>query len=108
MKVMRWFLVALPVLPLLLFTIPRGMTLMPEAADPWYTKYTTLPCMLAAFYVSPATALTVALGSKPFTPLHVICMLGYTGAVACCVYRLTNKKSAKPSTNARSEQNGVP
>ena len=103
-KTLRWFAVVLPMLPLLLFTIPHAMTLFDEPTDPWYTKYTSLPWLITAMYVYPATVIAKSLGASPLTPLHVFCMLAYTGAISYGIYRLTEKKGPNQITGANHGQ----
>lgn len=80
-KPLYWLLFFVPSLPLLMFLIPRGMTLMSEPTDPWYTKYTTPIWMLTAFYVYPATALGMIVGVRPRSPAWVLIVLLYTGLI---------------------------
>lgn len=80
-KPLYWLLFTVPSLPLIMFLIPRAMTLMPEPTDPWYTRYTTPIWMLIAFYVYPATALGTLLGIPPRSPGWVLLVLLYTGLI---------------------------
>lgn len=91
MKIIRWLVVALPVLPLLIFTIPDALGFY-EPTDPWYTRYTSLPWLLTAMYVYPATLVAKLLGADSFTPIHILCMLMYTGAISYFVYRWTEAR----------------
>lgn len=77
-KPLYWLLFIVPSLPLLMFLIPRGMTLMSEPTDPWYTRYTAPIWLLTAFYVYPATALGMLLGVRPMSPAWVLLVLLYT------------------------------
>ena len=80
-KPLYWLLFTVPSLPLIIFLIPDGMTLMPEPTDPWYTRYTAPICLLTAFYVYPATALGTLLGVPPGSPGWVLIVLLYTGLI---------------------------
>ena len=76
-KPLYWLLFTVPSLPLIIFLIPDGMTLMPEPTDPWYTRYTAPIWLLTAFYVYPATALGTLLGVPPGSPGWVLIVLLY-------------------------------
>lgn len=77
-KPLYWLLFVVPSLPLLVFLIPHGMTLMSEPTDPSYTRYTTPIWFLTAFYVYPATALGMLVGVPPRSPGWVLIVLLYT------------------------------
>jgi hypothetical protein len=80
-KPLYWLLFIVPSLPLIIFLIPDGMTLMPEPTDPWYTRYTAPIWFLTAFYVYPATALGALVGVPPSSPGGVLIVLLYTGLI---------------------------
>jgi len=58
-----------------MFLIPRGVTLMSEPTDPWYTRYTTPIWLLTAFYVYPATAVGTLVGARAMSPGWVLIVL---------------------------------
>ena len=83
-KPLYWLLFTVPSLPLIIFLIPDGMTLMtlmPEPTDPWYTPYTTPIWMLTALYVYPATAFGMLVGVPPRSPGWILIVLLYTGLI---------------------------
>jgi len=80
-KPLYWLLFTVPSLPLIIFLIPDGMTLMPEPTDPWYTPYTTPIWMLTALYVYPATALGMLVGVPPRSSGWILIVLLYTGLI---------------------------
>ena len=80
-KPLYWLLFIVPSLPLLMFLIPRGVTLMSEPTDPWYTRYTTPIWLLTAFYVYPATAVGTLVGARAMSPGWVLIVLLYTGLI---------------------------
>jgi hypothetical protein len=79
-----------PVLPLIVLFIPKAIVLMPEPGEyiPWYTKYTALPWLLTAFYVSPTTTLTQLLGFAVFGSVHIALMLVYAGGISLVLHRV--------------------
>lgn len=89
----RWVIIILPFLPLVVFMIPKALVIMPEPGEyiPWYSKYTTIPWLIAAFYVYPVTFIANVFGFRPFTPFHVIFVLLYAGAISFLLYRLISK-----------------
>lgn len=102
MKVLRWLLVFTPFLPLVVFTIPHGMTLLPEPWDPWYTKYTTPVWFACAVYVYPVTGFLQIFGIQPFSVIHIFGMIQYAGAIAALTYRwLFGKSSNNAPTGPR-------
>lgn len=80
-KPLYWLLFIVPSLPLVLFLIPKSMTLLPDPPDPWYTQYTTPLWLLTAFYVYPATALGLLVGAPPGSPGWGVIVLLYTGLI---------------------------
>jgi len=86
-------ILAIPFLPLPIFLIPHAFTLFPELRDPWYTKYTSLPWILSALYVYPATAVTTLLGLELFTVAHVVITLMYVSFVSYAIYRIKFRDS---------------
>jgi uncharacterized membrane protein len=94
MQRVRWGLVILPFLPLLVFAIPDGMTLMPEPHDPWYTPYTTPVWFCSAVYVYPVTIFLHLFGIQPRTPVHIIGMLTYAGIISYGIFRMLFRKTA--------------
>lgn len=91
-KPLHWMLFIVPSLPLVVFLIPRGMTLMSEPTDPWYTRYTTPIWMLAALYVYPATALGALVGIRPRSAGWVLIVLLYTGLIGWGVCSLAARR----------------
>ena len=77
---------------LLVFLIPRGMTLMSEPTDPSYTRYTTPIWLLAALYVSPATGVGMLVGARPMTPGWVLIVLLYTALIGWGVCSLQARR----------------
>ena len=92
MKVLRLLLVFTPFLPLVVFTIPHGMTFMPEPWHPWYTDYTTPVWMACAIYVYPVTAFLQVFGIQRSSGLHFFGMVLYASAIAALFYRLLFRK----------------
>jgi len=82
MKFFRWLLVLTPFLPLVVFTIPHGMTFMPEPSDPWYTPYTTPVSIACAIYVYPVTFLCQLFDSQPTSVIHSFGIVLYASAIA--------------------------
>ena len=76
-----WLLFITPVLPLAILAIPRGMTLMDEPTDPWYTHYTTPVSLLVAFYAYPATIVSTAVGLQPLSAGWWCVALLYTALI---------------------------
>jgi len=101
MKLLRWLLVLAPFLPLVVFNIPQGATLMPEPSDPWYTPYTTPLVVACAMFVYPVTRFLLIFGIHPASPLHSLGIALYAGAVAALTYRLLirgpQSKAIEPS-----------
>jgi hypothetical protein len=93
MKVLRWLVIVTPFLPLVVFTIPHGMTFMPEPWDPWYTQYTTPVWLACALYVYPVTAFLQIFGIQPLSALHIFAMVQYASAIAALFYLLLFRKS---------------
>jgi hypothetical protein len=101
MRFLRWLLVLAPFLPLIVFSIPEGLTLMPEPSDPWYTPYTSPLVLACAMFVYPVTGLLLIFGIQPGSPLHSLGIALYASAIAALTYRLlirrTQSKAIKPS-----------
>jgi hypothetical protein len=101
MKFLRWLLVLAPFLPLVVFNIPMGATLMPEPSDPWYTPYTTPLVLACAIFVYPVTGLLLIFGIPPGSQLHSLGIALYASAIAALTYRLLigkpQSKASKPS-----------
>ena len=99
MRALRWLLVLAPFLPLVIFGIPQGATLMPEPWDPWYTRYTTPLWVVCAIFVYPVTGLLQMFGIQPRSPIHIAGIALYAGAIAALLYRLLlGKPRAHSST----------
>lgn len=96
MRVRRWLLVLTPFLPLVVFSIPHGVTLLPEPRDPWYTQYTTPVWIACAIYVYPVTGFLQILGVQPPSAIHSFGMVLYAGAIAGLLYLLLFRRP--PST----------
>ena len=94
MKVLRWLLVFTPFLLLVVFTIPHGMTLMPEPWDPWYTKYTSPVWFVCAIYFYPVIGFLQIFGIQPRSVIHIVGMVLYAGAIAALTYRWLFGKSS--------------
>ena len=93
-KPVYWLLFCLPTLPLLIFILPHALTLMPEPTDPWYTRYTTPTALLVSLYVFPATAVCLAVGVKPISPVWFMVVLMYTGLIGWGLCSLVSRRRA--------------
>ena len=100
-KPLYWLLFIVPSLPLLMFLVPQGMTLMSEPTDPWYTPYTTPIWMLTAFYVYPATALGMLVGIPPRSPGWVLIVLLYTGLIGWGICSWVARRRAATAVDRR-------
>lgn len=96
MKIFRWCLALLPFLLWAILFVPKGMTLMIERNDPWYTPYTTPLWFIAAAYFFPITVIMVCLGIKLLTTIHIIGMLVYAG-LTCLVQNRKGQSCKKNS-----------
>jgi hypothetical protein len=101
-KPLYWLLFIVPSLPLIIFLIPSGMTLMPEPTDPWYTRYTSWIGLLTAFYVYPATALGMLVGVPPASPGWVLIVLLYTGLIGWGICSWVARRRAATAVDRRS------
>jgi hypothetical protein len=101
MRLLRWLLVLAPFLPLVVFSIPQGVTFLSEPSDPWYTPYTSLLFIPCAMFVYPVTALLLIFGIQPVSPPWFLGIALYASAIAALTYRLLVRrpqtKAIKPS-----------
>ena len=88
MKLLRWLLVFLPFLPLVVFSIPDAVTLMPEPGDPWYTRYTTPVGLACAIFIYPVTGILMIFGIQPGSAIHTFGIVLYASGIAVMAYRL--------------------
>jgi len=106
MRLLRWLLVLAPFLPLVVFSIPQGLTFLSEPSDPWYTPYTSPLFVLCAMFVYPLTRVLMIFGIQPGSPLHSLGIALYASAIAALLYRLLirrpRSKAVKPSGPADS------
>ncbi|HEY3567930.1 MAG TPA: hypothetical protein VGP73_08345 [Thermoanaerobaculia bacterium] len=93
MKALRWLLVFAPFLPLVVFSIPHGATLMPEPWDPWYTRYTTPVWLACAIFIYPVTGILQVFGIQPRSVIHILGMVLYATGIAAISYRLLSRQS---------------
>ena len=93
-KPLYWLIFIVPSLPLLMFLIPEGMTFLPEATDPWYTRYTTPFWALAFLYVYPATSLAMLVGFPPMSLGWFLMVLLYTLLIGWGICSWTARRRA--------------